>query len=266
LTFREDSIQTLVDLGLTESQAEVYFALLRTAADSKAATIAKFSGVARQDTYRLLSELQHLGLVQKIIVRPAKFRAVPAKAAIGFLLTRKTEKFSELKKKAQQFAEKAVESFGQEETQPEDQFVLVTDRDGVICKVSETWDKTKKTVSVITPFRELFPWLATLSKTYERAISRGVQVRWIAEEPEDNIPLLEILRTYAKEPNFTLKLITDPPKVKVGIHDKKYTIIGLFADHGFSQSPALWSNSPALAELAESYFDGYWKIGIQPKP
>ena len=82
----EDSIHTLEDLGVTESQGNVYLALLRLGVASKAATIAKFSNTPRQDVYRLLMELQQIGIVQKIITKPAMFRAIPPKETVDILL------------------------------------------------------------------------------------------------------------------------------------------------------------------------------------
>lgn len=51
-------VQTLMEFGLTRSQAKVYLTLVRLGEDSKALTIFRFSNVARQDVYRILTELE----------------------------------------------------------------------------------------------------------------------------------------------------------------------------------------------------------------
>jgi len=47
-----------MEFGLTRSQAKVYLTLVRLGEDSKALTIFRFSNVARQDVYRILTELE----------------------------------------------------------------------------------------------------------------------------------------------------------------------------------------------------------------
>ena len=81
-----DDAQTLLHLGLTASQAKVYLALLRLATDNKGTTIAKFADVPRQDVYRLLAELQQIGIVQKTLARPATFRCVPPEETVYQLI------------------------------------------------------------------------------------------------------------------------------------------------------------------------------------
>ncbi len=261
-----DGIQTLMDLGLNASQGQVYLALLKLPGNSKATTIAKFSKVARQDVYRLLAELQQLGLVEKIIAKPARFRPIPPKDAVAILLRRKMVSYSGLQKKAKAFAETAAKNFVQSGVQPErDQFVLITEREAVALKVKETFENSRKSVDCITPFKELAPWLTILTGGVDEALRKGVRIRWITEKPEGEEGLIENLHASAKNPKFDLRYAVHRPKVKLGIHDDRETIIGIFAGDNFAQSPALWSNNPALVALADSYFETCWKTGIDAK-
>ena len=98
-----DDAQTLMHLGLTSSQAKVYLALLRLASDSKGNTIAKIADVPRQDVYRLLAELQQIGIVQKALVKPATFKSAPAEETVSILLERRKIDFSMLKHEAEKF-------------------------------------------------------------------------------------------------------------------------------------------------------------------
>ena len=73
--FSDREINSLEDLGLTSSQIKVYLALLNVGC-SNAATASKFSGVVRQDIYRVLNELIAKGLVAKTLDMPSKFDPV----------------------------------------------------------------------------------------------------------------------------------------------------------------------------------------------
>ncbi len=122
-----DDAQALMHLGLTNSQAKVYLALLRLGADNKGTTIAKFADVPRQDVYRLLDELQQIGIVQKTFARPATFRNVPPEETASILLERRMSDFSLLKKEADMFVRNTKGTFHvQLASSGNDQFILVS--------------------------------------------------------------------------------------------------------------------------------------------
>ena len=192
-----DDTQTLLNLGLTVSQAKVYLALLKLGADSKGATIAKFAGVPRQDIYRLLAELQQVGIVQKKLARPATFRSALPEQAVSILLERKISNFSELKKEAEDFVNSIKDGLGEQSVPTEfDQFILISEREAITCKARELLETTQKTSNHITPFNELVPWLTVLSKSIDEALSRGVEIRWITEKPANKSLISKCLKTY----------------------------------------------------------------------
>jgi sugar-specific transcriptional regulator TrmB len=263
----KDDAEILSRLGLTASQGKVYVALLKLGTDSKGTTIAKFAAVPRQDVYRLLSELQHIGIVQKTLDKPAKFRSTPPKEAVNILLRRKMDDFSELKREADIFAKRNRETINEASIQPEkDQFVLITDRETITCRISKAYENTQATTNSITPLNELVPWLTVLSKHLDEALGRGVKIRWITDKPKDTNWNPKYLQTYIKHENFKLRFVSNPLKAKIAIHDSKEVIFGIFTDSGFARSPALWSNNPSLATIAESYFETIWKSGVDIKP
>ena len=57
--------QILTNLGLTPVQARVYLALVESG-PLRISAISKASDVARPDVYRILSNLEKIGLVEKI--------------------------------------------------------------------------------------------------------------------------------------------------------------------------------------------------------
>ena len=81
-------VEVLTDLGLTSTQARVYLALCKFGMlDTK--QIAKCALISRQDVYRILQSLEKLGLVEKTISRPVRYKAVPADKGLPPLLKRK---------------------------------------------------------------------------------------------------------------------------------------------------------------------------------
>jgi sugar-specific transcriptional regulator TrmB len=261
-----DDAQTLLHLGLTSSQAKVYLALLRLATDNKGTTIAKFADVPRQDVYRLLAELQQIGIVQKTLARPATFRCVPPEETVSILLERRISDFSQLKKEADKFVKNIKLTSPEQLPPPEnDQFILISEREALTCKAREAIENLKESLNDITPFNELVPWLTVLSKSVEGALSRGVKISWITEEPADSSSLSKFLQTHSEYRNFDIRFVSTPLRVKIGIFDGKEVILGINTSSGFALSPALWSNNPSFATMAECYFECCWKRGRDPK-
>ena len=90
-----EQVLTLTELGLSTTQAKIYLALVKTE-NQTAQTISKLSTVSRPDVYRVLNQLQDLGLVEKIIAKPEEFRAIPIEEGVSILLQRRINKTREL--------------------------------------------------------------------------------------------------------------------------------------------------------------------------
>ena len=95
---QDKDVETLTSLGLTVLQAKVYLALVKSG-DLTIKEISKNADVARQDLYRITSELQKLGLVERLITIPTKFRAMELTHGISILLQLRREKEAEMEKK-----------------------------------------------------------------------------------------------------------------------------------------------------------------------
>jgi len=70
-----------------------------------ASQVATKSGIGREETYRAMSKLQELGLIDKTLATPTKFSATPTKLAIEILLERKEKSTRELKAKTERLLE-----------------------------------------------------------------------------------------------------------------------------------------------------------------
>ena len=79
----DENIRTLVDLGLSGTQAKSYLGLLGIGSGS-ISEIANVSKVARPDTYRAINDLLEAGLVEKIITVPTKYKPLPIVMPLAF--------------------------------------------------------------------------------------------------------------------------------------------------------------------------------------
>ena len=66
-------LEELTKYGITKNQALVYVTLLSTGKAS-VKRISQVSGIRREEVYRLLPELEKIGLIERILGKPNKFR------------------------------------------------------------------------------------------------------------------------------------------------------------------------------------------------
>jgi sugar-specific transcriptional regulator TrmB len=257
----EKNIQVLKDLGLSISQGRVYIALLKLGPDSKATSISKFSKVPRQDIYRVLEELEQVGVVEKTISRPVKFYAIPIKKATSLLLGRKKDNLLKLEKDADALSGRLCENLLDTPVFfKKDRFIVISERESIICKALEQIGTSRKRVWMITPWSEVMMSLEFALEVLIEACNRGVDVRWITDEPQEYPPLPKVLQKLPKNPSFRFRLSPNLPTVKLGIYDD-IIALALFPDNSSSLSPGLCSNNLAFLAITETYFETYWKSG-----
>jgi len=259
-----DENKILSELGLTINQTKVYLALLRLGSASKAISIFKVSGVARQDIYRVLSELQQSGIVEKIIAKPTRYRAVEPKKATTILIEKKKENFQELNRKAEEFASKAYEKYSPTPNYHEkDQIVLITEKQSIIRKIQESIERTQNTVDSLTPNRELLPWLTSVEESIKIAKDKGVKIRWITKKNNNDKDTTKLLGYNDEQTKTKMEDIMPPPRAQFFIFDGKEIILS-FEESAFAETPVLWTNSPSVIMLARSYFEIYWNKETMP--
>jgi len=89
----------LMNLGLTRLQATTYINLTKLGtAEVKA--IAKASNAYRSDAYRVMLSLEKLGLAQKVVGDPVRYRATPMREGFDLLMQNKTQEYVDLQREA----------------------------------------------------------------------------------------------------------------------------------------------------------------------
>ena len=90
----DENTDLLLGLGLSLNQARVYLAILKLE-KTTVGQVAKFSRVRREDVYRLLPSLEKMGLVERLMGKPAEIRATPISDALSLLVAEEKNKFDE---------------------------------------------------------------------------------------------------------------------------------------------------------------------------
>ena len=122
------------DLGLTLLEAKIYLTLTKIGA-SKVITLANASNVSRPDIYRILHKLTDLGLVEKLLGIPSKWKAIPLEIGLSFLLEQRKNKTKLLEKMKQE----TLKSNGKKTKDElifdysESQFMIIPKKKAIFC-------------------------------------------------------------------------------------------------------------------------------------
>jgi len=256
-------IQALVDLGLTLVQARVYLALVKSG-PSKTAAISKISKVAQPDVYSTLSKLQRLGLVEKIIETPLKYRAVPMNEGISLLLETKTRQYEKVRAEAKILLSTAKTEKPNIEKQMEpSQFVLIPSRT-VIERIRAAIEKAQLSIDLVLSWKSFSRGIvSTFAESMDIAWAKNMKIRFIIEKPLESKTAKQLLQFCRAKPFCQLRFIPHYPKTIFGLYDKKEVFIIADSKTDLPGSPALWSNNPSLIDLVQDHFEILWLTAMQ---
>jgi sugar-specific transcriptional regulator TrmB len=248
----EEHINMLVKLGLSACQARVYLALT-CLGTSSARLLSDKSNVARPDVYRVLPILQRMGLVEKELTLPAIYKATPAEEALNILMKQRMGELGQLQTTMKKFVkdlEKNQENICEEKA---NNFVLFPGDAAFMNRSRETSEKVKKTMETVMPINRVLQAVEFYEETIKRARRRGVAVRLVSENVENEKLLLKLKQTYSETRFVNKKLL-----VGFTIYDKKELIMLSSPRLPFPKGGGLWSNNSSLVELSQHYFETLW--------
>jgi sugar-specific transcriptional regulator TrmB len=238
----------------------LYIALARLSHYATANALSEFSKVARQDVYRILEELQNLGLVEKVIANPAKFMSIPIKDAISILLKRRRERTLSLAEESTELLTEFLENDSSIALQERNQFVLIPTKEAVIRRVEKAIKATNEKIRAITSWREFTQWDFILHELWKQAIKRGVRVYWITEKPRNLDSRQVMAHVFSGDPNFKRRSMTQQPKGELSIYDDREVFIETTRQQNAGESSVLWMDNPAIIGLLGDYFELRWKL------
>jgi sugar-specific transcriptional regulator TrmB len=258
------ALQTLIDLGLTLIQARVYLALVESR-PTKISAISKMSSVARPDVYRILSKLQQLGIVEKIIRTPFEYRAIPMKKALPLLLGKKTEQYKKIRAKTQMMLATTQTRKTNNPIQIEKtQFVLIPQGKALIGRIRNAHENVQNSIDHVLSWKRFSQGITSMfAESIEIAWAKNVKTRFILESPLENKTAGQLIQFYREKPFCQIRFVARRPKTIFAIYDKKEISIIVNPKADLLGSPTLWSNNPALVSLAKDYFEMLWLSAIE---
>ena len=256
-------IQIYSDLGLSLIQAKIYSALIQTGISS-VKIISKASTVPRPDVYRILPQLEDLGLVNKIISNPIKYEPLNIQESLEILFERRADKTNKLikikKELINEFSRKKIKKQVLSENE---QFIMIPKKRVMIRKRAREIANTQYSIDTVSSWRDLPKRIIYFKEEIEKALNRGIKIRYILERPENSINFKELVAKLPKSPNIKFRLIDHPPEAIFTIFDNNRCLIKTSTTKEFEDSQSLWSNNETVLSIVEDLFERMWNIALE---
>jgi len=250
-------IQVLTGLGLTNSQARVYLALVYLGS-ATAKQLSEESNIAKPDIYRIIPTLQKQGMVETLISRPVSFKAIPANQSLSTLLKRKATEQNELCRKTGCLLSELGKSHIKKGPTETIDFAIISGKEAIIQKLKESLLKAQISLCVVTPKSRFSASIGEFANAYRKALKKDVTIRIAAEQHLAHNKALAIVQTLSRDPHFEVKYFTNPPPAIVTIFDSQEAYLTLSATAQLDSTSAIWSNNLGFIALAQAYFENKW--------
>jgi len=254
----DENTDLLLGLGLSLNQARVYLTVLKLE-KATVGQISKFSKVRREDVYRILPSLEKMGLVERLLGKPAQIQATPIADALNLLVAEEKNKSEErLTGMLSSVQRLSLNDWRQPSLGKDSIYILIAEKKAILAKTSVLIRDSKKEVALIADKGRILPTLSQFSDECRLAIKKGAQVRLIFEgdAPENSL----------KE---KVKKLIDGESVHVKFHrealnhfimsDDKEAMITTSKESGLGESPSLWTNNSNLLGVLRTSFESDWK-------
>jgi sugar-specific transcriptional regulator TrmB len=263
LIIRDEDANTLKQLGLSVSQAKVYLALLLLG-KTKGSTLWKCSGVARQDIYRILTELQEKGFIEKRLdIRPTEYEAVPLEDVVSVLLMHKSEEYQEVKKNTATFIKK-TRNYQVTQLLEDAQFRFIVQK-AQTQRRKKCIEIAKERIDVVTTWERFLQVISEQLGSFKSSLSRGVKHSWVVTNPKEKGGIPQATQKYLKNPNCKIRFLGNfSPEVAFSLYDGKQVLIATNARKPiYADSEVLWSNNPSITSIMQRYFSSLWEEALE---
>jgi sugar-specific transcriptional regulator TrmB len=257
VVLEETDIDFLVQLGLTRTQAKVYSALLNLEV-AGARAIYQRTDVPRAEVYRSLDELQKIGLIEKEIDTPYRFRAPPLELCVQILIAKKNQQHREFQKTAEGFLRKMRQQDQTKSQRIDYSIRMVQGKRRIEQLLRSQHQAARKRVDVLSTAGRWLQILEFCFDDYVDALEHDVEYRVFVEDSSGQLKNNERVRKLMAYPNFKLKVGGSPLKTNLAVFDAAEATINFFPSRPLKDSPLIVTNHPSFIQMCKDHFKIIW--------
>jgi len=265
---QERVLKTLMDLGLTQSDAKVYIFLGKRGLQ-KGIDIARALKIRKQQIYRSLKNLENKGLVSATLDYPARYSAENFRKVIDLFIRAKMEEAQSLRQSKVSILQDWQSIAISENEDTSEKFTVIKGRNIIYSKIQQMIHQTKKHLSATTSVPNLAraDQFGLIDGTFDQPIRDGIQLRFIIDLSEKNVQTVKnLLRKTPKQLSY-LKIRVPDLGVRIFnrmiIRDEEEAMFFINTDADSATADqddlCLWTNCRSLVYAFTGVFEDLWR-------
>jgi sugar-specific transcriptional regulator TrmB len=265
---QEKALKTLVDLGLTRLDSQIYIYLAKRG-PRKAREISKALKVQKQPLYRSLKRLQSKAVVSATLEHPARFSAVSFEKVLDLFIRAKLEEAQNIQHEKSGLL--STWQTIQVEATPEvaARFMVIEGRNIIYSRIKQMVSETKSHLSIISTVSGLVraDQFGLLDAGFKHPLRSKIQFRLLTHLSEQNVSAMKSLlketpeaglRFEIRNPNLGLRLF---PRMVLRDEEEVVFFINPKVDDSLSKEDnvCLWTNCKSLVHSFLVMFEELWR-------
>ncbi len=266
IAFDDGDVQTLIKLGLNNSQAKIYLTLVSLEA-ANAKKIAQTARIYSGEVYRQIEALQKKGIVEKILHSPNEYKPMPLNEAVRMLIQDKKKEQHEIQQEAKALLKKRCHPEALKDGEHRISIVPKNDYYRNLLSTKEVTNAQKEIIWY-TQLERIPIAIINYNEAVKNACTMG-EVRWrvIAELNKPTEEAIKCIDNYRKgNPSFEIKFSDSIFGVNFEIYDDKEMNFSTERMTEFANSQILTTNNEYLIKVIKDYFEFRWNTAMTEIP
>jgi len=260
----------LLKFDLSRNEIRVYIYLARSGM-CKAREISDTLSLHRTETYRILRDLEKIGLVSSILEKPLKFMATPFDQTLDTLISAKKMRIKFLERRKKNLIDLWF-SIPQKKVEPQKKevFQILEGEEQITLKANEILEKTKKEILVLAPDLDLLRlYHSGFTDKLEKFSKKNLKVRLLTNHSPksrfiaDKMKLNNVKYLFSNVDDLPSFIISDQEQLLFSIkngddaHD-------LETRRRKGRTSSLWTNYEAFVKALKTLFLELWNTKMVP--
>jgi sugar-specific transcriptional regulator TrmB len=265
---QEKALKTLVDLGLTRLDSQIYICLAKRG-PQKAKEISKALKVRKQPLYRSLKKLQSKAIVSATLEHPARFSAVSFEKVLDLFIRAKLEEAQNIQHDKAELLSSWQAIQVKETPDTSAKFMVIEGRNIIYSRIKQMINEMKNQLSIISTVSGLVraDQFGLLDAGFKHPLRSKIQFRLLTHLSEQNLRAMKALlketpkaglRFEIRNPNLGLRLfprmvLRDEEEVVFFVNP---TVGGYLPEQ---DDVCLWTNCKSLVDSFLVLFEELWR-------
>ena len=221
----EEVTKQLLEFGLSDKEATIYLALLRSG-KARAGEVARKLQLNRMIVYRVLTKLQERELVKATMEKPMKFIPIPLEKALTLLIKETETKLGLMKDRYDSVLDDWKNVLTEPPVSDVMSFRIVQGRKQIYELLTKMFKSADNFIRLVTTKKDLVRFqYVDLDDALKRAAKRGVKVQIVIQYEDDKLDILTQYASFA-----TIKVVPISKATRLFIADDKEMIITFTTD------------------------------------